>query len=147
MPRIVIYGAFGWCAEIVWTALWAALTGVRGEPGAPGGCVALDRAERVRLVGHTYLWMFPIYGLGGLVFEACHEAARAWPWAARGALWTALIFAVEYAAGWLLRRLLGGCPWDYGRARFSVGGLIRVDYAPAWFAFGLLLERLHDALR
>ena len=139
MLRFLVYGAFGWCAEIVWTALWAALSGARGE-------VPLDRAERLRLVGHTYLWMFPIYGLGGLAFEACHEVVRAWPWAARGALWTALIFAVEYASGWLLRRLVGGCPWDYGRVRFSVGGLIRVDYAPAWFLFGLLLERLHDAL-
>lgn len=146
MSRLIVYGALGWCAEIVWTAVRACVTGVRSDPADHARTIALGRDERLLLLGHTYLWMFPIYGLGGMAFETCHDAVRAWPWLARGALWTALIFAVEYASGWLLRRMTGRCPWDYRGARCSVDGLIRVDYAPLWFGFGFLLERVHDAV-
>jgi hypothetical protein len=27
-----------------------------------------------------------------------------------------------------------------------VGGVIRLDYVPVWFAFGMVLERVHDLL-
>lgn len=144
--RLFIYGALGWSVEIVWTAVCALVTGARWDPAGHVRRVALTRDERLLLIGHTYLWMFPIYGFGGLAFETCHEIVRGWPWIARGALWTGLIFAVEYASGALLRRLTGRCPWDYGGARYSLDGLIRIDYAPLWFLFGLLLERVHDAV-
>lgn len=146
MLRFVVYGALGWCAEIVWTAVCSAFHGVRCDLAYPEGQIRLSREERLRLVGHTYLWMFPLYGLGGLLFEPLHEALRASPWALRGAAWMLGIFVVEYAAGWLLCRLTGRCPWDYSYSRYHVDGLIRVDYAPVWFSFGLLLERVHDAV-
>lgn len=57
-----------------------------------------------------------------------------------------LIFTVEYLSGLVLRMLLGVCPWDYSGNTFSVNGLIRLDYAPAWFTAGLLFEKLHDLL-
>jgi len=53
---------------------------------------------------------------------------------------------VEYASGRLLRRLVGYVPWNYGRVRFSIDGLVRIDYLPLWAAYGLGLERLHDLL-
>ncbi len=68
------------------------------------------------------------------------------PWPLRGLLWAALCFALEYAVGWALRRVTGRCPWDYSYARWSVDGLIRLDYLPLWFCLGLVMERLHDAL-
>ena len=58
----------------------------------------------------------------------------------RGSVYMMLIFATEYATGWFLRRL-GICPWDYSDAPLNIDGLIRLDYAPAWFAVGLLFER------
>jgi hypothetical protein len=64
----------------------------------------------------------------------------------RAAMYGAGILAVEYASGWLLRRLVGYVPWDYSRARFAINGLVRLDYLPAWAAYGLGLERLHDLL-
>src|SRR2546430_7648314 len=95
--------------------------------------------------GRAYLWMSQLDGRGILFpFEPRHDAIRGWPWPARGAVWVAGIWVVEYATGWLLKRLTGRCPWDYSHARFHVHGLIRWDYAPVWFGFGLLLERLHD---
>lgn len=137
MERVLIYGAFGWCAEIVWTAAYELVADL-----ARNGRVASP--ERWRLTGRTYLWMFPLYGAGGLLFEPCHEALRAYPWPLRGLVWMLLIFAVEYVSGAGLRRLTGLCPWDYSYARCQVHGLIRLDYAPVWFLFGLLLERVHD---
>jgi hypothetical protein len=145
--RFLAYGMFGWCAEIVWTALYDAVAGTRRAAGDGVGRVPATRAERLRLEGHTYLWMLPIYGAGGLLFERVYAAIAAWPWPARGAFYATGAFAVEAAAGFVLRRASGRCPWDYSYARASaLGGLIRLDYAPVWFAFGFALERLHALL-
>ena len=144
--RFFLYGALGWCAEVLWTALYELVAGTRKHPTDVRVRVPMTPAERWRLAGHTYLWMFPLYGLGGLAFEPCHEAVRAWPWPRRGLGWAVLVFAVEYVVGRGLRRVTGRCPWDYSYARWNVDGVIRLDYAPVWFAFGLALERVHDAL-
>jgi hypothetical protein len=147
VPDFFVYGAFGWCVEVLWTGLYDSITGVRVDPAEPCRVVQLTPEERWRLTGHTYLWMFPLYGAGGLVFEPVHDALRGSPWPLRGLIWALLIFAVEYFSGWALRRCTGRCPWDYRYARFHVQGLIRLDYFPLWFAFGLLLERVHDTVR
>ncbi len=100
----------------------------------------------VSLTAKTYLWMFPIYGLA-FILEPVHDQIRNAPWLMRGFIWAALILGMEYFSGWLLQLLIGVCPWDYsGQSRFSVDGLIRIDYSPFWFAAGLLFERLHDFL-
>jgi uncharacterized membrane protein len=131
VDAILLYGIFGWCAEIVWTA-----TSALGD--------ALRRGLRIdrRLMGHTYLWMFPIYGCGGRLFEVVHALARQRPWPLRGVVYMLGCFVVEYAAGWLIQRATGRIPWDYSDSRWHVRGLIRLDYAPVWFVFGLLLERV-----
>ena len=131
--RFVLYGLFGWCGEIIWTASWEKITG---------------RQADWKLRGTTYLWMFPLYGAAFvLLFEPAHNALRAWPWPVRGLVYMLGFFAVEYASGWLLRRLTGACPWDYTEhSRWQIHGLIRLDYAPVWFVAGLGLEWLHDML-
>jgi Putative ABC-transporter type IV len=145
LSRFLLYGLIGWCAEILWTAAWDGATGTRPAEH-PGRRIPLSRRERLRLTGHTYLWMLPIYGGAALLFEPVHDAMRHLAWPLRGLLWTCAIFAVEAAAGLGLRRATGRCPWDYSYARLSVAGVIRLDYAPVWFAVGLGLERLHDLL-
>jgi len=131
--RLVIYGLLGWCMEIIWTASREKVTGIQ-----------TDWALR----GTTYLWMFPIYGASlALLFEPVHDLLRPWPWPLRGSVYVAGIFGVEYATGWLLRRLTGSCPWDYTHySRWHVHGLIRLDYAPAWLIMALGVERIHDFL-
>ena len=91
--------------------------------------------------------MLPLYGFGALLFEPAHEALRAQAWLVRGAIYMLGIFAVEYLAGFTLERATGRCPWDYSYNRTSIGGYIRLDYAPVWFVFGLGLERVHDLVR
>ena len=99
-----------------------------------------------QLPGFTYLWMFPIYGLAVLL-EPLHDEITNWPWYIRGMVWVVIIFAIEYTTGWLLELALGRCPWDYsGTTPFHVRGLIRLDYAPAWFSAGFLFEGLHRTL-
>lgn len=127
MKRFIIYGLIGWFLEIIWTGLGSLLSG------------------DVRLTSTTYLWMFPIYGLV-VLFEGLHENIRPHPYWARGLFWMVLFFTVEYLTGWLIRSLVGTAPWDYSQAFFQVDGLIRLDYAPVWFAGGLLFEKIHDWL-
>lgn len=88
----------------------------------------------------------PVYGLAQPFFEPVHDRVRQRPPVLRGGVYGLGILAVEYASGRVLRRLLGRAPWDYGRARFAIDGLVRLDYLLLWGAFGLGLERLHDAL-
>ncbi|MEQ8175196.1 MAG: hypothetical protein ABRQ26_09025 [Syntrophomonadaceae bacterium] len=122
----LIYGMCGWIAEILFTgagSLWAG---------------------SASLTARTYLWMFPIYGLA-VFLEPVHDQIRTSPWPVRGVIWTSIIIGIEYGTGWLLRSLIGVCPWDYsGHSRFAVDGLIRLDYFPVWFVAGLLFEKLHD---
>jgi uncharacterized membrane protein len=131
--RFVLYGLLGWCGEIVWTAARETLTGA---------------ASGWRLRGTTYLWMFPIYGLLAPLYEPVSHMIRGWPWLARGALYMTGFFTIEYASGWLLRRLTGGCPWDYSsHSKWHVHGLVRLDYAPVWFLVGLALEPVKEFLQ
>ena len=77
-------------------------------------------------------------GIGGWTYE---------PW--RGVFYPPGLPAkkeLEYASGRLLRAFVGRAPWDYGRTRFAVDGLARLDYLPLWAAYALGLERLHDLL-
>ena len=134
--RFVVYGAFGWCAEIVWTACYAAVAARRAK-----------KAVDLRLVGRTYLWMFPIYGAGGLLFEIAHAMVADWPWAMRGLLYMLGCFAVEAASGAAIKLVTGKIPWDYSYARWNIAGLVRLDYIPVWFVFGLLLERVELVAR
>ena len=91
--------------------------------------------------------MIPIYGLIAFLFEPVHNALRLYPWPLRGILYTIGLWIVEYVTGSILRFTTGKCPWDYtDRAKYHIHGLIRLDYAPIWFAFCMALEPLHDLL-
>lgn len=126
--RFVLYGLVGWCMEVFWTGLHSLL-----------------RKDK-KLVGQTSLWMFPIYGLVVCMEPICDRLKRR-SVVVRGGVYTILSFVVEYTTGWLLRKVLGECPWDYSKSRFSIRGLIRLDYAPAWFTAGLIFEKLHHVLK
>jgi hypothetical protein len=129
--RFVLYGLLGWCAEVVFTAATR----------------SLPRGDR-RLLGYTYLWMFPIYGSIVVLYEPLHDALRAVPALGRAAAYSVGFTAVELASGWAIARVTGRCPWDYvaDRCRFAINPYIRWDYFPLWAAAGLALEPIHDLL-
>jgi len=131
LMRFIVYGCTGWIIETVFTGLSSALDGDKN------------------LKCHTYLWMFPIYGLG-ILLEPLHEIMRGLLWVYRGFVWVAAIFLIEYVTGWIIKLIIGECPWDYdvdGEILVSVKGIIRLDFLPVWFAVGLMFERLHDFVR
>ena len=127
--RILFYGLLGVAMEIIWTGAGSMLRG--------------DYSLR----GVSYIWMFPIYGAAFLL-EPVHESIRGLKWPVRGIIWALVIFAMEFASGLIIKMAVGRIPWDYsGNYQYSVGGLIRLDYAPVWFVVGLLFEQAHDFLK
>ena len=128
-------GVTGWCLEVVFTSMESILR------------------HDWRLMGQTSLLMFPIYGCGALlgpigilidrwVTPNSGFSAKKTELAIRhGFLYMVLIFVAEYFAGTLLRGS-GVCPWDYTGRNTNIDGLIRLDFAPLWFATGLLFEQI-----
>ena len=57
-----------------------------------------------------------------------------------------LIFAVELICGLLLRLIIGECPWNYANNTFSICGIITLNYAPVWIAYGIMFEKIHDVI-
>ena len=128
IKHYIFYGSLGLLMEILWTGLGSMITG------------------NFALTGHTYIWMFFIYGLG-VLFEPVHDSIRNHSIFIRGFIWVFLIFVIELSTGFILRSIIGYCPWDYrGATNLTIGGYIRFDYAPAWFIVGLIFEKLHDML-
>jgi uncharacterized membrane protein len=134
--RFLAYGVAGWVFEVVFT-----------------GAKAPFRDRNMRLTSHTYLWMFPIYGAGGLAHEGLRTLVRDRPAWQRGVAYAGSSYVIEATSGELLRRITGEVPWDYARSRRVDGkvpanwrGLVRPAYAPVWFATGLAFERMQDAL-
>lgn len=115
-------GLFGWCLEILFTAFNA------------------FRRRDLRLKGTTSIWMFPIYGCAAFL-KPVFILLKKTPLFVRGLTYMSLIFSAEYLSGrLLLRHKL--CPWDYEHSRYHIGKVIRLDFAPYWFAVGLIFERL-----
>lgn len=127
--KFVVYGTAGWLIEVVMTGVHSLLIG-------------RDRCAPAK----TFLWMHPVYGLGGLLLEQTRVRVQRAPRWLRCVQYLPLIYGVEYASGWLMRRVLGRCPWDYTSARLHLSGLVRLDYAPLWLLVGVLFEKLHERL-
>lgn len=115
-------GAIGWCMEITVTAL----DSVKKQNG--------------RLDGHTSLLMFPIYGAGCMLYPLA-ILLKGVHWFFRGIIYMFCIFTAEYTSGRYLEKKLH-CPWNYSHSRWNIKGVIRLDYAPAWFVLGLVFERV-----
>lgn len=128
-------GVTGWCLEVMFTSVESIMI------------------RDWRLMGKTSLIMFPIYGMGAMLgpigscidrwLEIPPERTRSVRDRVmrHGMLYMVLIFMAEYLTGaWLRAR--GMCPWDYTGRNTSINGLIRLDFAPLWFAMGLLFEQI-----
>lgn len=115
-------GAAGWCLEILWTGLHAV-----GK-------------KDYRLMGQSSLWMFPIYGMAACI-GPLSRVLRNCSVLVRGSIYMTGIFAAELGSGAILRHF-HACPWDYSKIPVNYKGLIRLDYAPVWFAAGLFFEKI-----
>ena len=129
--RFLAYGFLGWALEVGFTGLTDSF------------CLR-DR----RLRGHSYLWMLPIYGAGGLFLERLHDrlSGKGVPRWARSLAYMAGIYGLEFGSASLLNRAIGDVPWRY-RKGINLHGYVRLDYAPFWYGCGWLFETLECELR
>ena len=115
-------GLAGWCMEILFTALCSL------------------RRRDFTLKGITSLWMFPIYGCAAII-APLYSRISSLSFVYRGILYMTGFYLIEFISGSFFRAF-GICPWDYSAARFQYRGIIRLDYAPLWFAAGLIFEKI-----
>ncbi len=117
-------GICGCCMELLWTSF-----------------CSIKRKD-YKMIGQTSVWMFPIYGMASVIKSVSrglknHHKDVFY----RGMIYTIGIYAVEYTTGSLLKRK-DRCPWDYSGSPYNINGVIRLDYAPLWFAVGLMYENI-----
>ena len=120
---IVFWGCFGMLVEVSFTAMRD-----------------LIRKKQLNLMGHTSLWMFPVYALGlsyGFDFikyliEDDMTRYLTYP------LW---IWSVELAIG-IPTTARGIRIWDYGYLprRLHWRRIISFAHYPLWVGFGILVE-------
>ena len=115
-------GMIGWCLEVFWTGMHNAM-----------------KKDR-KMQASTSLLMFPIYGMAVCLKPICNFI-RGKNFLVRGGIYTFFIYLAEFISGTFLKKR-GICPWDYSHAKHHVKGVIRWDYAPAWFVTGLIFEKV-----
>ena len=124
--RFILYGMIGWSLEIIFTCIYS----------------LVDGSGDARLLGVSYLWMFPIWAIGFFIADIAQGPLKAAgiPYMLR--MWGYVLncYLIEYGAGALIRYLFGTCPWDYSEARFNVHGLIRLDYMFFWYTAAMFAE-------
>ena len=98
------------------------------------------RKKDLKLIGQTSIWMFPIYGMAAVIRPLAH-ILKGVPSFFRGIIYSIGILAGEYVSGSFLKKH-GMCPWDYSKAPHQYKGIVRLDYAPVWFATGLFFEKI-----
>lgn len=91
-------------------------------------------------MAQTSAWMFPIYGMAAGIGVISPKIAH-WSPVKRGLLYGGAIMTTEYITGSLLTSV-DACPWHYDNCKYTVKGLVRLDYLPLWMLAGLLYERL-----
>ena len=122
LSNFFLCGSTGWCLEILWTGLHSLLAGQR------------------TMNGKTSLLMFPIYGCAAVI-APLYARIYTFPFFCRGLLYMFGFYLVEFVSGSILKEF-EMCPWDYSGAAFQYRGIIRLDYAPLWFAAGLIFEKI-----
>ena len=122
LTNFFLCGSIGWCMEVFWTGLHSLLSG------------------QWTMTGKSSLLMFPIYGCSAII-APLYARISSLSFVCRGLLYMLGFYMVEFISGSFLREI-GICPWDYSAARFQYRGIIRLDYAPLWFAAGLIFEKI-----
>lgn len=121
-------GCLGMTTEIFFTALTDLYEMIRS-----------GSIEHWRLEGKSYIWMFPIYGLAGILFPPIIARIEHWNPLLRMCVYATGILMVEFATGWFLDVTTGSCPWEY-KTGWHIFGYIRLDFFLFWALFGMMVE-------
>ena len=127
--KLIFFGMFGLFLEIIFTSFRNLICN-----------------KDVSLIGHTSLWMFPVYAIGltfGLDFIRSLILTDVIRWASYP-IW---VWTVEIIFGSLLL-IFGTRAWDYHylQDKFHWRGLISYVHAPVWIMFGLMVETIDGKL-
>lgn len=125
------FGCIGITTEIFFTAIYDSIISLQE-----------GRAIDWRLVGTSYVWMFPIYGLAGIIFPAGYLLVKKEHFFIRMNIYGVAIIILEFITGALLDFVTGRCPWEY-KTGWHVKGYIRIDYFPLWALFGYMNELIY----
>jgi len=127
--RAIAYVCFFVTLEIVYTAI-----------------KALVKRHDLRLIGNTQVWVMPLYALGGLyIFEPIYRMFAGNPIFVRFLIYGVGILIVEYISGFIFKKIVGRCPWEY-HGKWNIQGLINPPYLPLWGFVGLVFEKLYQFL-
>ncbi len=126
--KMALFACIGIAMEVVFTAI-----------------SDFQKTRSWRLMGYSYVWMLPVYALVPVFLRVLHPPLEGIILPLRLLTYTAILMAMEYVSGRILRKLLGEAPWEpaYRGHRLAIDGLVRLDYAPAWALAGLIFERLY----
>ena len=130
--QVLILGSVGVAMEVVFTAV-----------------TDYPKNRSLRLLGYSYIWMLPIYGLAPVFLGVMYPPLSPYHLAARLAAYVAVLLVMEYLTGWILRKATGECPWErnYRGTPWAIHGLVRLDYAPAWAVACFIFESVYLAVR
>ena len=126
----LLFGCIGIAAEIFFTATYNSVK-LFGTP-----------EFNLRLMGQSYIWMFPIYGCIAIMGKVLIEKIQKLNILIRSLIYAVVIFMFEFVTGWLLDMFTGSCPWEY-KEGMHICGYIRLDYTPAWMGFGIMVEQIY----
>jgi uncharacterized membrane protein len=98
-----------------------------------------------RLLGFSYVWMFPIYGSISFLAPLVLGFLAKYPLMLRLFLAALVIFTVEFISGFILDQLTGSCPWEYQHG-YHIMGYIQLEYLPAWMLFAFMIEKIYNYL-
>lgn len=124
------FGCVGITTEIFFTAIMNNIAAMQAGAGI-----------NWRLMGNSYIWMFPIYGLAGIAWPILYKYIAKYHAIIRACIYAIGILIVEFITGWLLDVTTGRCPWEY-QTGWHIMGYIRLDYFPLWAGFGYMVERI-----
>ena len=129
ISEVLFWGMFGICVEVVFTAIFDLFT-----------------KKRIALMGHTSLWMFPIYAFGlsygfdlvEIVIQNDIIRYLSYP------IW---VWMIEILVGYPLLKF-GIRIWDYSYLSDNKHwkGIISFVHFPIWIFFGFLVELVHKLL-
>lgn len=121
LEKAIVYGCIGLLVEVFFTG---ANSLIRGHLDA---------------TGKTYLWMLPVYGITALVLEYV-SGHLSWPFYFKAFAYVPIIYFAEGLSGWILKKITGRIPWDYGSSKWTPMGLISFKYAPYWLALAMAFD-------
>jgi hypothetical protein len=98
--------------------------------------------------GWTSLWMFAVYGFGGLAVGGLNETRLArWPMGVQTLLGVAIMLAIEFVSGSVLNLWFDLGAWDYADEPLNVRGQICARVAGQFFVITPLAFWVDDMIR